>query len=236
MPGGPITIIRGGGDDSSRAFAVPDADASFVRNLPPAAPDYIGGATTLPPTGPAPVATNIPLPPPLPGSSPVTLPLVTAPAPATRGRAPATQGLQRLVESRPGQDAPLPNNSGLLHGMVADERAFSHLIVYFAYDSTAVATREATKISQVAQTLRVSATTRVVVDGHCDERGTEEYNRALGERRALSIRAQLIREGVSADRIYTRSFGKDRPLVTGHGEESWWQNRRGQFVLLRPRN
>ncbi len=119
--------------------------------------------------------------------------------------------------------------------MVPDEQAFARDTVYFSYDSSTVAAKELSKVRDVANYLRAWPSTKVVVDGHCDERGTEEYNRALGDRRALSIRAALIQQGVAADRVFTRSFGKDRPAAPGHNETSWWQNRRGEFVLLRPR-
>jgi peptidoglycan-associated lipoprotein len=74
----------------------------------------------------------------------------------------------------------------------------------------------------------------VEVDGHCDERGTEEYNRALGERRALALREELISLGVDPNRIDTVSYGKDRPAETGHDEAAWRKNRRGEFLLETP--
>lgn len=73
------------------------------------------------------------------------------------------------------------------------------------------------------------------MDGHCDERGTEEYNRSLGERRAQGIREFLAREGVDASRVRTISFGEDKPVETGHNEAAWSKNRRGEFILLTPR-
>jgi len=70
------------------------------------------------------------------------------------------------------------------------------------------------------------------VEGHCDERGTEEYNRALGERRALSIRDVLVQQGISPTRITTESWGEDRPATEGETESAFTENRRGEFVLL----
>ena len=73
------------------------------------------------------------------------------------------------------------------------------------------------------------------MDGHCDERGTEEYNRSLGERRALAVREHLIRLGIAPERVRTLSWGEDRPVDTGHNEEAWQKNRRAEFILLKPK-
>lgn len=72
----------------------------------------------------------------------------------------------------------------------------------------------------------------IYIEGHCDQRGTASYNLSLGARRASSIRNLLIEEGVDPRRIFTISFGKERPIANGEGEESWRQNRRGQFKVL----
>jgi peptidoglycan-associated lipoprotein len=71
------------------------------------------------------------------------------------------------------------------------------------------------------------------VEGHCDERGTAEYNRALGERRAGAAREELVRMGVEAERITTISYGKDRPADPGHDEASWAKNRRCEFSAIK---
>ena len=76
---------------------------------------------------------------------------------------------------------------------------------------------------------------KILVEGHCDERGTEEYNRALGERRALSVRDRLVELGVGADRIRTMSLGEDRPADPGFSGDAYQANRRGEFVLLKPK-
>jgi peptidoglycan-associated lipoprotein len=73
---------------------------------------------------------------------------------------------------------------------------------------------------------------KVQIEGHCDERGTIEYNLALGERRANSTKKYLISLGISADRISTISYGKERPLDPGHNEEAWAKNRRAHIVVL----
>ena len=103
--------------------------------------------------------------------------------------------------------------------------------VYFDYDSAKVRPNEVSKIETVAAQLK-SGTSKLVVEGHCDERGTAEYNRALGERRAQAVREELVRIGVSADRISTVSYGKDRPADMGHDEAAWAKNRRCEFIIV----
>ena len=87
----------------------------------------------------------------------------------------------------------------------------------------------------VAETLKSDTNTKLLIEGNCDERGTEEYNRALGERRALAAREALAKLGIDPMRVFTRSYGKDKPAVDGHDETSWSQNRRDDFVLLHPK-
>jgi len=105
--------------------------------------------------------------------------------------------------------------------------------VYFAYDSSTVSDSERAKIEMVAETLRASPGVVLVVEGHCDERGSAEYNLALGERRALAVRAYLVGLGIGADRIQTKSYGEEMPVAMGHNEESWRLNRRAEFVIVR---
>jgi peptidoglycan-associated lipoprotein len=87
----------------------------------------------------------------------------------------------------------------------------------------------------VANYFKQHSAEKLQIEGHCDERGTEEYNRALGERRALAIREYLVNLGVAADRVYTLSWGEDKPADTGHDEAAWGKNRRGEFILLKPK-
>ena len=87
--------------------------------------------------------------------------------------------------------------------------------------------------SQAAWLQRYPAV-HVRIEGNCDERGTEEYNRSLGERRALAVREELIRLGIDATRVDTTSFGKDKPEDPGHDEAAWKKNRRDDFVVLTP--
>ena len=105
--------------------------------------------------------------------------------------------------------------------------------VYFGYDSSVLAPAELAKIQQAADYMTDNAGIVLIVEGHCDERGSNEYNLSLGEQRALSLRAALINLGISADRIQSRSFGEEKPAVLGSGEAAWAQNRRGEFAFYR---
>ena len=111
---------------------------------------------------------------------------------------------------------------------------FASQTVHFDYDSSAINVGEQPKAASVADYLKGNQAVAVEIQGHCDERGTEEYNRSLGERRALALREELVRLGVDPTRVDTISFGEDRPADAGHSDEAWSKNRRGEFVLLTP--
>lgn len=122
----------------------------------------------------------------------------------------------------------------MFEGMIMDTNYFKPQTVYFDFDSSFVKYSERPKAEVVAQVLKKLPEVKLLIDGHCDERGTEEYNRALGERRALALREYLIQLGIDHSRIRTRSWGEDRPVDPGHNEEAWAKNRRGEFILLLP--
>jgi peptidoglycan-associated lipoprotein len=112
---------------------------------------------------------------------------------------------------------------------------FKAYSVHFDYDSAALKSSERAKIVSVADYLKGNAQVAVLVEGNCDERGTEEYNRSLGERRALAAREELIRLGLPPVRVDTKSWGEDNPANNpGHDESAWRENRRGDFILLTP--
>jgi len=113
-----------------------------------------------------------------------------------------------------------------------DEKVFEADTVHFEYDSSVVKSSEKSKVADVADHLKGSQNTGVEIQGHCDERGTDQYNYSLGERRALALREELIALGVDGSRIMTVSFGRSRPVDTGHSDEAHAKNRRGVFVLL----
>ncbi len=118
---------------------------------------------------------------------------------------------------------------------IMDTNTFAAQTVYFEYDRSSVKPSEHSKLEMVAGQLKDKAEEKLLVDGHCDERGTEGYNQALGERRALALREYLVRLGINPERIYTRTWGEDRPVDPGHDETAWSKNRRGEFILLLPK-
>ncbi|MEN7972377.1 MAG: OmpA family protein [Verrucomicrobiota bacterium] len=120
-----------------------------------------------------------------------------------------------------------PDNMGL--PMDGDRSLFA--AVMFAYDSSQVNPEEAGKVEAVAKHLNKGKAQGVIVEGHGDERGSREYNLALGERRALAIRDYLINLGVDPSSIQTKSYGEEMPSAMGHDEGAWRQNRRGVFAI-----
>lgn len=117
-------------------------------------------------------------------------------------------------------------------GWMEDRETLKTETVYFDYDSSTIKPSEKSKIETVAGYLKSHSSAAVKVEGNCDERGTEEYNRALGERRALAIREYLINSGITPATVDTVSYGEDKPAVQGNNEAAWKKNRRGEFVVL----
>src|ERR1035438_614636 len=119
--------------------------------------------------------------------------------------------------------------------MNQDRAALAAYTVHFKFDSAAVQDKEQANVASVGQALTGDANAKLLIEGHCDERGTEEYNRSLGERRALALREALAKIGIDPMRIRTISYGKDKPADPGHAESAWSKNRRGEFILLHPK-
>jgi peptidoglycan-associated lipoprotein len=104
-------------------------------------------------------------------------------------------------------------------------------LVYFAFDSSVLRPESQAVVRQQATWLQQNATVTVTVAGHTDERGTREYNLALGERRANAVRSYLIGLGIEPNRVRTISYGEERPAVAGSGEQAWAANRRAQTLV-----
>jgi len=105
--------------------------------------------------------------------------------------------------------------------------------IYFDFDRSFIKPEYRPLLEKKAEFLKEFPEYDLRIEGNCDERGTNEYNLALGDRRADSSKSYLISRGISADRIITISYGEERPLAVGHNEESWAQNRRDDFVLIK---
>ncbi len=139
-----------------------------------------------------------------------------------------------LTGSRLADDATatsvLPSRPGYENLKVREDLKVENVL--FDYDSAQVNESERAKVESAASILKSNSGVDVVIEGHCDERGSSEYNMALGERRALAIRAALINLGIDGNRIQTRSYGEERPVAQGHDESAWRLNRRGEFVFF----
>jgi peptidoglycan-associated lipoprotein len=116
-----------------------------------------------------------------------------------------------------------------------DRGALAAYSIHFAYDSAVIRDNDQASLQAIASALQSNPSAKLLVEGDCDERGTEEYNRSLGERRALAAREGLAKLGVNPDRVRTISYGKDKAIDPGHDEAAWSKNRRADFVLLTPK-
>lgn len=155
-----------------------------------------------------------PLPPPPPPAAPATPP-PAPPSPTTRDVAPVESEYDRLIKL----DSPALDRMGLL----AD--------VYFDLDKHDLREGDRQILAKNAETLRKFDFIKVTVEGHCDERGTAEYNLALGERRARAAFDYLVSLGVPADRLKTVSYGKEVPVCQQSSEDCWSRNRRAHFSI-----
>lgn len=126
------------------------------------------------------------------------------------------------VQPAPFRPAPVPS-------IQKDEGSFEN--IYFDFDESVVREDAKPILLIVASYLKNNPKFKLIVEGHCDERGTSEYNMALGQRRADATRTYLVNLGIPVSRITTVSYGKERPLLPGHDDEAWSKNRRAVFVL-----
>ena len=148
-------------------------------------------------------------------------------------------------ESGPSEES-LDNSGGMAgtgnYGMEADQssdefkktygRSSQQMLpIYFDFDQASIRSDQISRLEQNAEFMKANSAAKVVVEGNCDERGTNEYNLALGERRALNAKTYLIELGIEEYRIRTVSYGEERPLFFDQDEFSWSQNRRDDFVL-----
>jgi len=175
-----------------------------------------GCATKKPPVSQP--TTQVPAPSPFPGAGGSTAPTSTTERPPAPPPVPDTGGAvssDPLASKTPEE---INSNSPLKP-------------VFFAYDSDELDDLARQTLNDNAKVLKTYGTWVIAIEGHCDERGTAEYNLALGDRRALAARNYLLSLGVEAARIKTVSYGKEFPFDPGHQEASWAKNRRAQFMV-----
>ena len=159
-----------------------------------------------------------------------------APAPAPPPPAPAAAPAAPPPPPPPPPSAPAPR--ALSEDELFAQKSLAQLNserplgdVYFDLDSSSIRDDARASITTNATWLKRWANTRINVEGHCDERGTAEYNLGLGERRAAAVKAYLVELGVPADRVVIVSKGKETPFCTESAEACWQQNRRGHFII-----
>jgi peptidoglycan-associated lipoprotein len=164
---------------------------------------------------------------PAPVTQPAPPPSTTAVAPAAPPAPPAAP--QRVEESVP---VPAINEDTIGNRTLEDLNRNSPLQpAYFGLDSSELDDKGRATVAANAEILKKYPTWMITIEGHCDERGTAEYNLALGERRAVAVKTYLVALGVSPDRLRTVSYGKEFPFDSGHAETAWSKNRRGHFVI-----
>ncbi len=149
----------------------------------------------------------------------------TAPAPA----APAAPKAQETPVTRPTPPAVTPVAPAPPAATAAAASPLKD--VFFDFDKSSIKDDQKAALNDDIAWLKGNPSAKVTLEGHCDERGTVEYNLALGERRAKATKDYLIAAGIAADRVSTISYGKERPFVLGHDESAWKWNRRSHFVL-----
>ena len=113
----------------------------------------------------------------------------------------------------------------------AAEEKFVNENIHFSFNSALLSDRARQKLNSKAGYLHSHPDIKITIEGHCDDRGTNIYNLALGEKRALSVKRFLVALGIGPDRLDTVTYGEERPITMGHNETSWAKNRRAQFVI-----
>ena len=130
-----------------------------------------------------------------------------------------------------GGSAMLPSTTGSTTGSTSTQSNLTKHSVYFDFDKSNIKSQYQSVIDNWAKYLSANPSVDVQIQGNCDERGSAEYNMALGERRADSVEKALESEGVPSSQMSTISYGKERPVCTQHDEACWWQNRRADIVM-----
>ncbi len=142
---------------------------------------------------------------------------------------PTQETTQTQSPQRPAAPRVEPQRPAQSESAVPRDLAFT--TVYFDYDQSSIRSDQRRTLEQNAQILSRYSSVRVRLEGHCDQRGTEEYNMALGERRANAIQQFLTNYGISSSRLTTISYGEMRPASSGNNESAWSQNRRCEIVI-----
>jgi len=149
--------------------------------------------------------------------------------PSTPSTTPRDQSSQLLALR--GEDIPISEAPALEFIEPSSEDRLILRNIYFDFDKSNIKPEFQSVLEGIAGWLNERPDKQLLIEGHCDERGTNEYNLALGERRALSVRRYLVGLGIAPDRLHTISYGEERPAAPGHDESAWSQNRRAEFKI-----
>lgn len=152
-------------------------------------------------------------------------------APGCAGKKKSKKKQDQLAALR-GEDIPLTTQLEDWQFVEADDPLVFN-DVYFEYNSSIIREDARPQLETIAEWLKDRRNVALMIEGHCDERGSKEYNLALGEQRALAVRRYLTGLGVDADRVYTVSYGEEKPKVDGHDDQAWSENRRAHFLITR---
>jgi peptidoglycan-associated lipoprotein len=150
---------------------------------------------------------------------------------AAAQQAAEAEAARRAAEMAKMSEADRQRQEAAMMAEDARMRAFVEENIHFDFDKYVLTPKAMMILDEKAAYLREHPEVRVLAEGHCDERGTNEYNLALGDRRANSAKTYLVKSGVGESRITTISYGEEQPLCMDHAESCWWTNRRAQFQV-----
>jgi len=143
------------------------------------------------------------------------------------------QRMAQLLASR-GEDIPIKEGPATTFVEPSSEDLMVLKPIYFDFDKSNIRPEFQPVLEGISGWLAARPERQLLIEGHCDERGTDEYNLALGERRALSVRRYLVALGVAVERLHTISYGEEKPADPGHDEAAWAKNRRAEFKVSAP--
>jgi len=138
--------------------------------------------------------------------------------------------MAQLLASR-GEDIPIRESPTIEFVDPSPEDRAIFTPIYFEYNKSNIRPEYQPTLENISKWLGENGGSQLLIEGHCDERGTDEYNLALGERRALAVRRYLIALGVGSDRVHTISYGEEKPAMYGSDESAWSKNRRAEFKV-----
>jgi peptidoglycan-associated lipoprotein len=157
------------------------------------------------------------------------VPEVTKPQPETQTGTTSEQPSMKMETPGAGQGSAAPGGKS---DLAKAKAAFENTDIHFVFDSFDLTTEAKKILAEKAAFLSSHPNIKISIEGHCDERGTEEYNLALGERRAKAAQDYLVFLGIGPERLATVSYGEEKPVDPGHNEAAWVKNRRAHFAIL----